>query len=164
MEYTPITFAHSCHRGDAHGIKRVFLVACAGKMRRNANIAMFLYDESPLFRKARQYVFATRDEWFILSAKHGLLHPREWIEPYDLSMNSLTAPQRKLWAEKVAIDYMGMFKGSATAVLLAGEAYRHFLLPALEQRGIMVSVPMKGLGIGEQMRWLDRECGKELFV
>ena len=35
----------------------------------------------------------------------------------------------------------------------AGERYRKYLIPLLEDAGIKCNVPLKGLGIGEQLSW-----------
>jgi hypothetical protein len=44
----------------------------------------------------------------------------------------------------------------AQAVFLAGERYREFLAEHLKGHGVVVSVPMEGLRIGEQLSWLRR--------
>jgi hypothetical protein len=40
---------------------------------------------------------------------------------------------------------------------LAGQRYREFLEASLRSRGLVVSIPMEGLGIGKQLSWLNRE-------
>jgi hypothetical protein len=58
------------------------LVSCTKSKREHAAPPQDLYDESAFFRKARQYARANHDDWYILSAKHGLLEPDgEPIEP-----------------------------------------------------------------------------------
>lgn len=47
-------------------------------------------------------------------------------------------------------------RASKHATILAGDRYREFLTPMLQARGMRVDVPMQGLRIGEQLRWLDR--------
>ncbi|MCE2939855.1 MAG: DUF6884 domain-containing protein [Armatimonadota bacterium] len=47
-------------------------------------------------------------------------------------------------------------RASKHATILAGDRYREFLAPMLQARGVQVDVPMQGLRIGEQLRWLDR--------
>ena len=47
-------------------------------------------------------------------------------------------------------------RASKHATILAGDRYREFLTPLLLARGMQVDVPMQGLRIGEQLRWLDR--------
>ena len=44
--------------------------------------------------------------------------------------------------------------GVMSIVFLAGLRYREFLEPTLRGRGLVVSVPMEGLAIGEQLRLL----------
>ena len=46
--------------------------------------------------------------------------------------------------------------GVGSVVFLAGQRYREFLEPSLRSRGLVVSVPMEGLRIGEQLRWLTK--------
>ena len=41
-------------------------------------------------------------------------------------------------------------------VFLAGKHYRHHLAERLLVLGYDVEVPMEGLGIGEQLAWMDR--------
>ncbi|WP_395858435.1 DUF6884 domain-containing protein [Arthrobacter sp. KBS0702] len=47
-----------------------------------------------MFKKASAYAELTCDRWYILSAKHGLLHPDEIIQPYDMRLgtNHPTSP------------------------------------------------------------------------
>ncbi len=47
-------------------------------------------------------------------------------------------------------------RASEHATILAGDRYRDFLTPMLQAQGVQVDVPMQGLRIGEQLRWLDR--------
>ena len=48
-------------------------------------------------------------------------------------------------------------EGVETVVFLAGKRYREFLENPLADQGAVMSVPMEGLRIGEQLRWLERE-------
>lgn len=54
-----------------------------------------------MFHRARAYVEATGYQWFILSAKHGLVAPDEMIAPYDETLNTIGVGDRRKWAEKV---------------------------------------------------------------
>ena len=44
---------------------------------------------SAWFGKAKTYVECTKQPWFILSAKFGLVEPNRKINPYDQSINSM---------------------------------------------------------------------------
>lgn len=72
---------------------KISLVACLKTKLEKPAPARDLY-QSPLFQKASAYCERTYDRWFILSAKYGLLDPKFVIEPYDLSLKSMTREER----------------------------------------------------------------------
>lgn len=129
----------------------IHLVACvAGKLDHPAP-ARELYT-SPWFQKARAYVERQGGQWFILSAKHGLIGPEEVIEPYDETLARMSAAARRLWGARV-IEAMGSrIEMGAPLIVLAGRNYRDPIWPAI---GCRASVPMEGLGIGKQLAWLN---------
>ena len=131
-------------------------MSCVRRKRSGPAPARDLYT-SPWFRKARTYADRTGRPWFVLSAKYGLVHPREVIEPYDLTLNAMRKADRRKWASRVLTQLEPHLDDAKTVVFLAGQRYREFLEPSLRCRGLNVSVPMKGLRIGEQLRWLTRE-------
>jgi hypothetical protein len=111
---------------------------------------------SDWFLKARAYVEAQGDEWFILSAKYGLVEPNEVIAPYDETLNEMPSSQRRAWAERVALQLQPHCRVGLDIVFLAGLRYREYLVPTLQAWGCRIRVPMEGLGIGEQKAWLMR--------
>ena len=134
----------------------ICLVSCVGKKQSVAVPARELYF-SPWFRKARSYVESTGLPWFVLSAMYGLVHPDRIITPYELTLNNMPATDRRRWARGVLTQMEPILEGVSTVVFLAGPQYREFLVPPLHLHGLHVSVPMEGLGIGEQLKWLTRE-------
>ena len=112
---------------------------------------------SPWFRKARTYADGTGQPWFILSAQYGLVHPDEMIAPYDLTLNTMPVVERRRWASRVLTQLEPHLNGIKSVTFLAGRRYREFLEPSLRSRGLVVSIPMEGLRIGEQLSWLTRE-------
>lgn len=58
---------------------------------------------SPLFKKAYQYAlkFVQEDKIYILSAKYGLIHNSQEIEPYEKTLNAERDKERKIWAYNV---------------------------------------------------------------
>ena len=133
----------------------LYLVSCVGQKRPVPAPAKELYT-SPWFRKARSYVEAAGQPWFILSAKHGLVHPEDIIAPYEQTLNTMRVSDRRRWAQAVSSELGPYLKDVESVVFLAGQRYRQFLELGLLQRGLAVSVPMEGLKIGEQLSWLDR--------
>jgi hypothetical protein len=89
---------------------------------------------------------------FILSAKHGLLHPDTVIEPYEQTLKRMRADEREAWAH----DVLGALRQNCDLerdqfVFLAGEPYRRDLVPHIKH----YAVPMDGLSFGRQLQWLQ---------
>ena len=133
----------------------IHLLSCVGRKQPVPAPARDLYTSS-WFCKARSYAESTGQPWFVLSAKHGLVHPGEVISPYDLTLNTMPVADRRQWASRVLTQLGPYLGGVESVVLLAGQRYREFLEPSLRSRGLLVSVPMEGLRIGEQLRWLTK--------
>ena len=134
----------------------LFLVSCVGQKRSVPSAAGDLYT-SAWFRKAKSYVAKFGGPWFILSAKYGLVHPEDVIEPYDVKLNTMPVADRREWARNVLVNLEPHLEGVETVVFLAGKRYREFLENPLADQGAVVSVPMEGLRIGEQLSWLEWE-------
>ncbi len=79
------------------------------------------------------------------------------IAPYDLTLSTMPVADRRRWASRVLTQLEPHLSGIGSVMFLAGRRYREFLEPSLRSRGLLVSIPMEGLRIGEQLRWLTRE-------
>lgn len=132
----------------------LYLVSCVGKKLPRPAPAKDLY-VSDWFQKARAFVEAQGSPWFILSAKHGLLHPDAVTAPYEKTLNTMRVVKRRAWASVVMQALEPHLAAANSIGILAGERYREFLEPQLRARGIQVRVPMAGLRIGEQLAWLN---------
>lgn len=128
----------------------VHLVACVGQKRETPARARDLY-QSDWFRKARAYVEAQGGRWFILSALHGLVPPGRVIDPYNVTLADMSAAERRAWGERVAAQLAEKIGPRTRVVILAGRLYRD---PLATWTGNRATVPMEGLGIGEQKAWL----------
>jgi hypothetical protein len=140
------------------GTCTVGLVACASQKLQRPAPARELY-VSQLFKKASAYAGLTCDRWYILSAKHGLVHPETVLEPYDQRLSgSRTSSVNKEWAARVRKQLTEELDGigNARLIALAGEQYRTIL------RDIPwpYEVPLQGLGIGQQLGWLTRKLAE----
>jgi hypothetical protein len=134
--------------------KTVFLVSCVSEKQDRPMPACELYC-SRWFQKARAFAERQAAEWFILSAKYGLVAPDQVIEPYQETLNEKTIEDRREWSKKVIRELRPRCTPGTSVVLLAGEKYREFLMPALRELGCRVKVPMESLRIGEQLHWLS---------
>jgi hypothetical protein len=127
---------------------RVGLVACCGHKKDGRHQAGEIY-QSALFKKSRAWVEANCDTWMILSARHGLLSPRDEISTYDMTLNDMSAEQKRAWSEKVR-HQLKQFSGDEL-VVLAGKNYCGWT------DGFDVTRPLEGMGIGQQLQFLTKE-------
>jgi hypothetical protein len=136
-------------------LRTVYLISCVSKKLPTPAQAKDLYT-SDWFLKARHYVERTSSPWFILSAEHGLVPPDRILAPYERTLNAMGMLDRQAWAAQVKAQMeMSMSLPDADRiVVLAGLRYREFLIDYLRQRARTVEVPMEGLSIGRQLRYL----------
>ena len=138
------------------------LIACSKEKRQPVNKmhagAMYLGD---LHRKAQRLAKMQNQHRLILSAKYGVLHLADMIEPYDQTMYDLTAAHRRCWAKQVASQLAAIGIGPGDRlVIYAGNTYCGFL--ELLPEGIEIERPLSGLGIGEQKSKLKRMIQAEI--
>jgi hypothetical protein len=132
--------------------KKIVLISCVSKKLSHPARAQDLY-VSPLFRLNLEYARKLEpDAIYILSAKHGLLDLNTEIEPYNLTLNDMPTRQVQAWA-KQAVEQLKKRADLSKDhfVLLAGQKYRKFLVPSFAT----FEVPMQGLTIGRQLRFLN---------
>lgn len=115
--------------------KRIALISCASKKLSLVDgekvPAKDLYI-SPLFKKAWTYAekVIQPDAIFILSAKHHLLKPDEEVSSYNLTLNNMSAAERKEWARVVKLQMIneGLYFEHDIFFMLAGKKYYQYLL------------------------------------
>jgi hypothetical protein len=133
--------------------RKIYLISCVAKKRSSRSCAKDLY-VSPWFHLARRYAESTGCQWFILSARYGLVEPDQMIEPYEQTLNKMPLDARRDWANSVMKQLDRHLQDAREIVFLAGARYREFLTDRLTDRGIQVEVPMDALTIGRQLQWL----------
>jgi hypothetical protein len=134
------------------------LISCVKTKQDKPTTPRELYT-SPYFKKMKAYAKQYHDDWWILSAKHGLLDPDgDPIEPYDETLSGARVAKRREWAEKLAdqMEQEGLLSDDITLVLHAGKDYYKELLPLIEDTGVSVEIPTEGLGIGEKQGWYKK--------
>lgn len=139
--------------------QRIALVACASQKLKTPARAADLYT-SPLFRRAREYAEAHADAWYILSALHRLLDPERVTAPYDFTLKECRRREREQWAWRVISELRNAAPPRSHIIILAGKLYREHLEYGLTRCGYTVEVPMRGMGIGQQLHFLIAETKK----
>ena len=111
---------------------------------------------STLFSGRRRYVESSCDEWWILSAEHGLVHPTDQLSPYDVTLKACGRAERRQWSGQVlsSIDERVHPEQGEVFEIHAGAEYRDFgLLDGLRARGCVIEIPTAGMPIGFQLRF-----------
>jgi len=125
-----------------------------------------------LFRMKRRYAEkrtrAKDDDWYIVSAKLGLLENDETVAPYDMKMADYRWFDRAAWPLVVAhelINYLAYYhptmdhswmRKHVVIEILAGVDYYDRLSKVLRAIGFKVEIPMQGMAQGEQMAFLKQ--------
>ena len=152
--------------------KTIYFVGCGKSKLDEAVPAKDLY-QGALFKKARAYVehkMIEGDEWYILSAQEGCIRPDKTVEPYDKTLLSMNRDERYSWAMKSIKDFCrhGYYpyytRQNLRIVFLCGKLYRDNIIKWLREskhfKTAVIEVPMEGLGIGQQLKWLKDEVSK----
>ena len=137
---------------------KIVLISCVSKKLNHKSKAQDLY-VSPLFQKNLRYAKSLNpDKIFILSAKYGLLSLTDEVEPYNKTLNKMTSNEIKEWANSVLKQLQKVSDlDNEEFIFLAGNNYRKFLLPHIKN----YKIPMLGLGIGKQLKWLTERIKHE---
>lgn len=146
--------------GHDAGVYRVVLVQCTNEKRSGTHPAKDLYDESTYYRKQRRYAETNADQWYIQSAKYGLVHPEWEVESYDVSAGDLDDADG--WAREIALNLDERIDDDAVVEILGGVDYSEPLVPHLEHLGYEVHTPLAGQKIGERMATLDEKATRTL--
>lgn len=127
----------------------VGLVSCSKAKLDRAAPARELYSASYVFERSARYVERLCDEWWVLSAKHGLVAPDTVLEPYDETLMGARTSTRKAWAQSVRDELRRRYGDRPVRfVLMAGRSY------AGAVEGFDSDEPLAGLGTGHRRQWL----------
>lgn len=133
---------------------KIALVSCTKLKANHPCSAREMYQESTLFKKAVKFIEQQDyDNWYVLSAKYGLLRQNDEIGPYDLTLNNMKVFERKEWSKLVLKQIEDMQLSPSQIDFYAGAKYREYLIPALEEKGTICNVPLQGKAIGEQLSY-----------
>lgn len=146
---------------DCPSSRTLFLISCGKHKAAGQTRAGDLYT-SPRFRTSAAIATRLRQRLLILSAKHGLLSPDDFIEPYDFSLKFMNRGEQLRWAGRVVADLRN-FCGTSIdrIILLADEDYVADLLPLLAETGLQIVDPLHGLFEAGRLSFL-KSCNRFL--
>lgn len=133
---------------------RFALISCSKSKLETEAPARDLYT-GQLFRKAVAWAERQQLQWFVVSALHGLLLPDQTVSPYNYTVKNLRVRERQQWAHTVVAGSLTRYAPPHShAILILPELYRRFIEFQLFHHKITYENPLKGLGIGQQLKWL----------
>ena len=142
-------------------MRKIVLISCVSKKLDHPARAEELYT-STLFKYGLKYAKSFNpDRIFILSAKYGLVSSDKIIAPYNKTLNDMSSKENIKWSNKVLEDLKKVCDlDNDQVIFLAGENYRKYLLPHIKN----YAIPMKGLGIGRQLKYLKDKTSKSSSI
>jgi hypothetical protein len=130
----------------------VALLGCSKNKRKDICKAQDMYLPSVLFRKASTYIKQQNyDDWFILSAKYGLLEKDMSIAPYEVCLTDMPKGTKTEWS-KIVFDQLVKYNIKSID-FYCGVLYRQYLIPMLTNHNIICNVPLRRMGIGKQLQF-----------
>ena len=116
---------------------RVGFIGCSKeKLKTDVAVTAASLYTGPLFKAAKRWIEKRTelDEWAILSAKHGVLLPGDFVAPYDLCLDDMTADERARWAMVTRAQIVDRWSVDTVFMVVAGAHYRTALdgLPYVE--------------------------------
>lgn len=136
-----------------HGSANCFaLISCSKSKGGHRDIARDMY-VSPLYRKSVQLAELWGVPFYILSAKYGLLHPNDLIEPYEQTLKTATKKEKQDWAQRVDKKIRELPRKKL--VVLAGDDYFAPLVEASSGAPLDYFAPMRSLSLGTRLAFLN---------
>jgi len=136
-------------------MKVLVILGCSKRKLTHAARARDLY-QGALFKAGLAYATRAGADVAILSAKYGVLHPDDLVEPYDLQM---TIPLARQYAQQPAAqaELKDLVREYERIWVVAGKAYRILLNEVWDDRFHNAIVG----GIGTTLRLLNTTGGKK---
>lgn len=141
----------------------ILLVTCVYEKTAKPAAAKDLYD-SPYFARLRRYAERLAEPWFIVSAEHGLVHPDEWLAPYERYLPDTPTWYREVWGAWV-VGRLKLLVGDLnelTAEILASPDYVVWIAPRLKESGAVARTPLADIPWQEHVAWYDEQERKSL--
>jgi hypothetical protein len=133
----------------------IFILPCGRRKAGWPAEARKLY-VSPRFSALRRLAEAAKVEYYIASAKHGLLEPDQVVSPYDRALETLTEPAQASWANSV-LQRLEDAAHRPIVLLLSGR-YLDAVLEANGRRAVPLRLyaPLAGQTEGAEEEWARR--------
>ncbi|NHJ04524.1 MAG: hypothetical protein EAX90_06855 [Candidatus Heimdallarchaeota archaeon] len=109
---------------------------------------------SPRFYWIKKYAISNSKQWYILSAKYGLLKPNDIIEPYDVQLSTLTKKQLEKWVENTVNSINKKININDKVLFIGDDFYYDALKLKLKEKGYSFQSFMYGKSLDEKISFI----------
>ncbi len=143
---------------------RIIFVGCGRTKGTTPQPARDLYT-GQLTRARAAYADRCREangiDWWIVSAKYGLVTPNQILRPYDLMLHELPKVEQAAWSLAVVHSLLDVLPDDAvpksyTIELHMGAEYAKPLARVLQALDFHFHLPVAGKAIGQQIQFYQR--------
>lgn len=143
------------------GKPNVIIIGCGRHKKDHPTFARDLYS-SKRFNTSKEIAKNIDADYFILSAKHGLITPNQIIEPYDFEISELNKKEKDYWADSI-LKLIRDSKNGATVTILAEDSYTDIIKSRNEPHyNVNIKTPFSKLLPEQIPLWLD--CAEKLSI
>lgn len=128
----------------------MILIACSAQKRTEPMPARDLYIGG-MFKHARALAERSGEDYLILSAKLGVVHPDTIIAPYEKSLADMPAAERKVWGQHCALELERLTGARRRKVLLRSLMGARYETPLMDA-GLNIQCYLAGQPIGMRLR------------
>ncbi|MBA7653527.1 hypothetical protein ES703_61377 [subsurface metagenome] len=136
-------------------MRTIYIIACSKEKKQFEAAARDLY-VSRNFKLRKKLAEAYADQWFVLSAKYGLLDRDSVIAPYNKNLADLDKHERKQWLNNVKQKLEPSLTENTNLVCLGDDDYFKDLSDWLVNRSVSVSIPYRHLPEEMKNTWLKQ--------
>ena len=122
--------------------KILIITSCSFKKRNYKTNASDLY-KGHLFKKVKKFARSNNFDFKIVSAKYGLLNPKDIIEPYDRTISNKKDVLNL--QKKVISELLGSISNYKFVLIIVGSKYRKVLEP-INKKNMYYVINHKGIG------------------
>ena len=133
-------------------MSNIALISCVSKKLKNKTEAQNLYI-SPLFIKSKKFAQDNFDNFYILSAKYGLLPKNKVISDYNVTLNKMSKISKYKWSLHTARQINNTFSKNDKLYIMAGKNYYNDVIKYIN---IEYDILMEGMSIGKRLQWLSK--------
>ena len=111
---------------------------------------------SPLFKKSVKFIESQKyEDWFILSAKYGLIEKEKIIDTYELTLSSFSINELKNWSQKIYCEIKD--RKLDNLYFYCGSLYHNkFLLNLLQKDNIQYYLPLEKMSLGQRLSFFNK--------